>query len=152
MVNDIDRFKAVQETFLEIVELGWERIDSLHKVSTNFSSIIISDPKNLNNAAFINAPGNLVIKLINNEEIGSFNIANIKKHHKTGIKTFKEYSSNLENDLYFHNIDDNLKSKDKKYFSKNELCNFFIPMKRYFVCNCFCNIYNVSTRQCEACL
>lgn len=50
MVNDIDRFKTVQETFLEIVELGWERIDSLHKVSTNFSSIIISDPKNLNNA------------------------------------------------------------------------------------------------------
>lgn len=55
MVNDIDRFKAIQETFLEIVELGWERIDSLHKISTNFSSIIISDPKKLNNTVLNNA-------------------------------------------------------------------------------------------------
>lgn len=55
MVNDIDRFKAAQEIFLEITELGWERVDSLHKISTNFSSIVIADPKNLNSTVLNNA-------------------------------------------------------------------------------------------------
>ena len=55
MVNDIDRFKSAQEIFLEITELGWERIDSLHKISTCFSSIIIADPKDLSNTVTDNA-------------------------------------------------------------------------------------------------
>ncbi|OHS93492.1 hypothetical protein TRFO_40224 [Tritrichomonas foetus] len=48
LINDVDRFKSAQLQFLEILELGFERVDCLHTIETSFSSIIVTDPKTLN--------------------------------------------------------------------------------------------------------
>lgn len=47
MINDVERFRLIQNEYQQILEKGWERIDVLHKVYTKFSSIVIANPKQL---------------------------------------------------------------------------------------------------------
>ena len=50
LVSDLDRFRAAQMTYLEALETCYERIDPFYRVPTTFSSIIVGDPRCIDEA------------------------------------------------------------------------------------------------------
>ena len=109
----------------EIQENAFFNCSSLQILEINSNENLFL-PKNLNCSAFINVPNDLPIKLINNQkEIISLNVSNILKPRKTGIKTFKKYSSKLKK-----LNDDDFEINSKFKFSNDKMCFLFAPPEK----------------------